>query len=51
MRASSLDASLLDTELHSLLLSPLHAALKFFHVHLSDRLSLTPADVHLQLRP
>jgi len=32
MRAASLDASLLDTELSSLLLSPLHSALKFFHV-------------------
>jgi hypothetical protein len=32
MRAASLDASLLDTELTGLLTSPLHAALKFFHV-------------------
>jgi hypothetical protein len=32
MRAASLDASLLDTELTGLLSSPLHAALKFFHV-------------------
>jgi hypothetical protein len=32
MRSSSLDASLLDDELHSLLVSPLHSALKFFHV-------------------
>jgi len=32
MRAASLDASFLDAELGSLLLSPLHAALKFFHV-------------------
>jgi hypothetical protein len=37
MRAASLDASLLDTELTGLLSSPLHAALKFFHV-----LSLSP---------
>jgi hypothetical protein len=32
MRAASLDASLLDTELTGLLTSPLHTALKFFHV-------------------
>ena len=39
MRASSLDASLLDTELLSLLLSPLHEALKLFHVRLRLRSS------------
>ena len=32
MRTASLDASSLDSELISLLLTPLHAALKFFHV-------------------
>jgi len=41
MRVSSLDGSLLDLELHSLLFSPLQSALKFFHVLSSSQTMLT----------
>jgi hypothetical protein len=56
MRAASLDASLLDTELTGLLTAPLHAALKFFHVptlsscFLSECDANSTANVCIQLR-